>query len=363
MADKADIMVLGTGSFAARIVFDLAATAVQPVSVVIAGRNIERLAWFRSAANARAVIFGCPATFVSRAVDLSAPDAAAELIGEYRPSVLVQAASSQPASVISTQGDAWSELVAAGGLSATAVFQAQLSARVAKAVKAVHPHCKFINCCFPDVVNSLIAACDLPIACGVGNIGILSNAFAGELERRDPGALRMIAHYQTIQPWRQPVAARRGPVPRVWLDDEEISDVLGTFASVHITREPAVEISGASGIPLVLAMAAGSDWRGHVPGPRGLPGGYPVAYGNGELTLDLPPGFTESEAVAWNAAFEEKNGLVIRAGKARYTGVLHDRLRMASPALAEGFDVNNLEEVYTEMVRLRAALQARPARS
>jgi hypothetical protein len=359
MADQADFMVLGTGSFAARIVFDLAATAAQPVSVVIAGRNTERLAWLRSAATARAVIFDRPVIFVARAVDLLAPDAAAELIGEYRPAVLVQAASSQPASVISTQGDAWSELVSAGGLSATAVFQAQLSAHVAKAVKAVHPRCKFINCCFPDVVNSLIAACDLPIACGVGNIGILSNAFAGELGRRDLGALQMIAHYQTIQPWRQPVAARKGPVPRVWLDGDEIPDVLAKFAGVHITREPAVEISGASGIPLMLAMAARSDWRGHVPGPRGLPGGYPVVYRNGELSLDLPAGLRESDAVAWNAAFEEKNGLVIRSGKVRYTGVLYDRLRSASPGLAEGFDVHDLEEVYTEMVRLRAALQAR----
>jgi len=171
----------------------------------------------------------------------------------------------------------------------------------------------------------------------------------------------MIAHYQTIQPWRQSVAARRGPVPRVWLDDDEISDVLGTFAGVHITREPAVEISGASGVPLMLAMAEGSDWWGHVPGPRGLPGGYPVAYRHGELMLDLPPTLREAEAVAWNTAFEEKNGLIIHAGKARYTGVLYDRLRKASPALAEGFNVHDLEEVYTEMVQLRAALQSRPS--
>lgn len=362
MADKADIMVLGTGSFAARIVFDLAAAAARPATIVVAGRNTERLAWLRSAANARAVIFGRPATFISRTVDLLAPDAAAELIAAYRPSVLVQAASSQPASVISTQGDAWSKLVADGGLSTTAVFQARLSARVARAVKAVHPHCQFINCCFPDVANSMIAANDLPIACGVGNIAILSNAFAGELGRRDPGALRMIAHYQTIQPWRQPVAARKGPVPRVWLDGKEIPDVLHAFAGVRITPEPAVEISGASGVPLMLAMAEGSEWRGHVPGPRGLPGGYPVAYRNGNLVLDLPPGLTESEAVAWNAAFEEKNGLVIEGGKVRYTGVLHDRLRAASPTLAEGFDVRDLETVYEEMTRLRATLQARPPR-
>ncbi len=58
-----DILLLGTGAFAARIAFDLAATAHDPVQVVIAGRNGARLDWLRTAANARAAIFGTQARF------------------------------------------------------------------------------------------------------------------------------------------------------------------------------------------------------------------------------------------------------------------------------------------------------------
>lgn len=362
MADKLDIIVFGTGSFAARIVFDLAATATRPVAVGIAGRNAERLSWLKIAGNARATVFGRPARFMSRRIDLSSAEPIVELIAQHRPAVIVQAASSQPSSVISTSGDAWSKLVAEGGLSATAIFQAQLSARVARALGAARHQCHFINCCFPDVVNSLLTAARLPVACGVGNIAILSNAFAGELQRPAPGELKVLAHYQTVTPFRRPREMRRGPWPRVWIEEQEVADVQRVFADVKITAEPAIEISGASGVPLMLAMASGADWIGHVPGPLGLPGGYPVAFRAGTLDLDLPAALRRADAVAWNARFEEENGLVVNErGEAHYTGVLRDRLAEASRELAKGFHVRDLDAVYEEMVRLRAQLQARPA--
>src|SRR5436305_443018 len=128
------ILVFGTGAFAARIVFDIAATATQPVRVVVAGRNPGRLAWLVTASAARAVIFASPATFVACKCDLLESAELEAALATERPKVVVQAASVQTSSVIATTGDAWSRLVAEGGLSATAVFQAVLSTRVAAAM-------------------------------------------------------------------------------------------------------------------------------------------------------------------------------------------------------------------------------------
>jgi len=158
MSETADILLLGSGAFAGRIAADLAATAKDGVRVVIAGRNGPRLDWLRTAANARAVIFGTPARFVGAQADLMSLGVAAALIGRYRPTVVVQAASVQTSAVIAETGDGWSRLVAEGGLSATAVFQAMLTATVARAVRDEHPTAQLINCCFPDVVNGIIAA-------------------------------------------------------------------------------------------------------------------------------------------------------------------------------------------------------------
>lgn len=352
----ADILIFGSGSFAGRIAMDLVATAAEPVTIAIAGRNTDRLAWLETAGNARAAMFARPARITAHRVDLSVAEGAATVIAARQPTVVVQAASFQTGNVISQQGNAWSRLVAEGGLSATAVLQAPLSVEVARAMKAARPQAHFINCCFADVVNPLIAALDLPIACGVGNIAILSNAFAGTLPARTP--LKVLAHYQNLGAWRQPAATRSGRAARVWIDDKEVADVYAQFARVQLTREPAIEISGASGVPLMQAIASRRDWSGHVPGPHGLPGGYPVRLRDGVLELDLPSGLTRDEAIAWNVSYEQESGLVITPdGKATYTGRLRELLAVHSPALAAGFHVRDLREVSRQMGDLRSRLE------
>src|SRR4051794_4738142 len=143
-----DILVFGTGSFAGRIVCDIAAGAARPVDVVIAGRNEMRLAWLRTAANARTLIFGRAGRFEADRVDMTDAEALAASIARHRPKIVVQAASAQPASVIAGPRNRWSELVAEGGLSVTAVFQAEFSLRVLQALEAVGHACHFVNCCF-----------------------------------------------------------------------------------------------------------------------------------------------------------------------------------------------------------------------
>jgi hypothetical protein len=360
MSAPGEILLLGTGAFAARIAFDLASTAQSQVGIVIAGRNRERLDWLRTAANARATIYGTRARFTTCPIDLHSPGAAADLIGRLRPAVVVQAASVQTSAVIATTGDGWSRLVAEGGLSATAVFQAILSARVARAVLDACPAAQLINCCFPDVVNGMLAALALPVTCGAGNVAILASAFAGSLALEPASDLpvHVLAHYQTIGPWRRPPSERSGIAPRVWVADEEVRDVFARFASVLLTPEPAIEISGAAGVPLMLAMAAGGAWSGHVPGPHGLPGGYPVQWQDGALSLRLPPGLSRAAAVAWNAQFETANGLVLDGTRVRYTGRLAERLHAVSPQLAAGFDMSDLEAVHEAMQELRSRLQS-----
>ncbi|MEZ0301971.1 MAG: hypothetical protein ACAH24_07915 [Hyphomicrobiaceae bacterium] len=362
MAKACDILILGTGPFAQRITCDLAATATEPTRVVLAGRNAFRLAWILTAARARAEMFSRPVAIEGHEIVLGCSDGIAELLANLRASVVVQAASLQPASVISGAGNGWTRLVAEGGLSGTAVFQAVLTSRVARALAQVSPHSRLINCCFPDVANGIVAAMGLPVDCGIGNIAILSHAFAGMLEGDPRTRLRMLCHYQNIAAWRRAPALRLGPSPRVWLDAAEVDDVYARFAAVQLTPEPVIDISGASGVTLMLAMACGRDWSGHVPGPMGLPGGYPIAWKGGRIGLDLPEGLDREAAIAWNVQFEAQNGLVVGPdGRARYTGRLHDALRAESPDIAAGFDVADLEQVWQAMSALRDRMLARRA--
>jgi hypothetical protein len=357
MVEPCDVLVSGTGSFAARIVFDIASTAARPVRVTVAGRNPERLNWLVTAANARAAIFDRCARFRALQIDLLQPDAPARLIAETEPKVAVQAASVQTSAVIATTGDAWSELVREGGLSATAVSQALISSRVASAITASGRSIALINCSFPDVVNGIITALGHKVVSGMGNVAILSTVFAGARDI-EHGRIKVLAHYQNLSPFRAMAAERTGKPPRVWIDGAEIADVYGEFTDVKLTPEPVIDVSGASGVPLILALVHGEKWFGHAPGPNGLPGGYPVRLSAGALALALPSGVADDEAIAWNSTFEAVHGLVVEHdGTIRYTGKLYQALKMLSPDLANGFHVRDLEAVYKDMQVLRERLQ------
>ncbi|MFX0547598.1 hypothetical protein ACEWPL_018955 [Roseovarius sp. S1116L3] len=277
-----------------------------------------------------------------------------------QPSLVVQAASIQTSSVISDKGSRWTDLVAEGGLSATAVFQALISSRMPAAISRVAPGTPLINCSFPDVVNGMITAMGHDVLCGTGNIAILSNVFQGAPGRPE-GDLKVLAQYQCLAPWRRPAEDRRGPAPRIFIDGAEIADPFKTFEACRLTPEPAIEISGASGVTLILALAAGRGWRGHVPGPNGLPGGYPVALQQGRLTLDLPQEVSEAEAVKWNDAFEQAKGLTTADGRATFHGRLAERLAGEGFAYADSFEMAALEEVCEVILSLRDRLMSEAA--
>ncbi|MCX8280078.1 hypothetical protein OSJ77_07745 [Phyllobacterium sp. 0TCS1.6C] len=357
-----DVLITGTGMFAGRIALDIAATAKTPVTVMIAGRNRMRLDWLRTAGNARAAMFGTPARFETHQIDLLKPCASETLLALCRPRLVVQAASIQTSTVISDRGSRWSDLVADGGLSATAVFQALISSRMAKAISDKSPDTRLINCSFPDVVNGMITAMGYKVLCGTGNVAILSNVFDGERAHLPAGQLRVIAHYQCLAPWRLRHEERAGhPAPRVFIEDEEIEDPFAAFKDCQLTPEPAIEISGASGVTLILALIGGQEWRGHVPGPSGLPGGYPVRLEGGELVLDLPGGITADEAIAWNEAFEQRRGLTVHGRAAAYHGRLRELLVEEGSVHADGFDLDDLESVCSDFLQLRDRLIKLPS--
>lgn len=80
------------------------------------------------------------------------------------------------------------------------------------------------------------------------------------------------------------------------------------------------------------------------------------------IELDLPPSLKRDEAIAWNARFEEINGLTVGGdGFVRYTGVLREKLHQISPELSKGFHIGDLESVHKDMADLRARLCAQAA--
>ncbi|MEV7690278.1 hypothetical protein [Streptomyces bungoensis] len=123
------------------------------------------------------------------------------------------------------------------------------------------------------------------------------------------------------------------------------------------------EIGAASGADVVGSIAHGHSYRGHVPGPHGRPGGYPVTLVGSDLTLRLPPGTTEAEAVAWNTDRSARDGVSVdHEGKARFTDSALRTLRRHWPDVPASFTPQDIAGLCTRQLRLRDKLRQEPIR-
>ena len=358
MPDTSDILIAGTGHYAEIIIFDLAITAEKPLRVAIGGRNRERMDWLALAGNARAAVFARPVTFTAAPIEWETPATIARTIAELDPAVVLHAATMQlPWLVDNRAVSEWAHLVESAGYGITGAFQALLSARTAEAMVVAGNTGAFVNSCYPDVVNQIVKAKKLPMTSGVGNVEAFAVAIAADMGIRERGRIKILAHHQHLPQWRLPGPQRSGEPIRVWIDGEELDGVQERFAHIQLPFRELNVITGCAAVPVLLALVGHMDYVGHVPGPFGLPGGYPVAIRGGNLEFDLPPGLVLEEATAWLRHFEVPNGMSITEdGRAVYPPKARREIAAHSPKLAEGFHVDDLEQAYADMMELREKL-------
>jgi len=353
-----DILVSGTGYYAEIMLADLAATARTPLSVVIAGRNKERMKWLVEACCARAANFGTSVSFSSAALDSTSSASIAETLEAVKPGIVVQSASAQSPWRVDNNESDWARLVAKAGFGLTIAFNSLLSFRTATAMKGLGLKGHFVNTCYPDGVNQVLAQADLPLTTGVGNISIFSAVIGGRLPLEQRKDLRVLAHHRHIVEWRKPPSERAGAPVRAWVGDRELSDINAMTSDIQLPHRDLNLISAAGSVPVLLALAGEGARRVHVPGPGGLTGGYPVIADKNGVVLNLPAGLSEQEAIAWNAQFEEADGVFIRDGHVTYADRVRNLLAEYSPELAQGFKVTEVEEAAAALDDLRSRLTA-----
>ncbi len=354
---NSDIFIIGTGYYAEIMVCDLAATARIPLRVTIGGRNKERLAWLAQAGSARAANFGTEVEFGSAIVDFTTAETVGEAIAKVAPGITVHSASLQSPWKVDRGESRWSQLVAEAGFGMTIAFHSVLPVRTAKALQKGGGSATFVNTCYPDGVNQVLLRAGLPITCGVGNIRIFSSIVASLVEHKDRGEVRVLAHHQHLVQWRKPGPARTGAPIRAWIGDQEVASVDDWTRHVQLPYRELNVISGAAAVPVLLSLAGQGSILGHVPGPGGLPGGYPVHVSRGAVSLDLPKGLSREEAIVWNRGFEAADGVSISEdGQVTYSERAQGALAPFSREIAKGFHVSDVEEAAQALSELRTRL-------
>ncbi len=336
------IAVIGTGDLARAVCYSLAAVATTSVEVVVVGRSADKTGQLCYIANARAAAGGrAGIVFTPFVGDVEQP--VSDVDG-----ALVCASSQSPWERL-TAPSAWTALVARAGFGITLPFQAELALRVGRALPE---RSWLINGSFPDAVNPLLTALGVPVLCGIGNIALLAASAQAALGLPDQTRLRMLAHHVHLHEPAEGVDE-----VRVWRDDEPIiapGELL--VAQRTAERTELNQITGFAAAVLLDAVLTGTPVETNLPGPLGLPGGYPVRVAGAAVELRLPAGVDRAEAIAFNQRVAVGDGVVVDEDRVAFGPAVAEYL----PGLADGFDIGDLAAATAELDALRERLRGEP---
>jgi hypothetical protein len=145
--------------------------------------------------------------------------------------------------------------------------------------------------------------------------------------------------------------------PRVWLGEQgRRADDLAYQAPPLAPSLRHNYVTAAAALPVLQALLPGAEpLRWSTPAPGGLPGGYPVRIDGGSIELDLPPGLTRAEAVAFNEQMSRADGVerVDDDGTVYFTAACREAVASVDPGLADPLPISDLE---ARAARLDAAL-------
>ena len=247
----------------------------------------------------------------------------ANTLSRIRPDIVLNCASLQSWRVITQLPKATFEALDQAQLGPWLPMHLAPAYALMRAVKQSCPKALVVNAAFPDAVNAVLFKVGLAPDVGVGNIANLvpaTRSAIARLARCEPlqVCVKLIGqHFFSHYVPRRGLPAQAHFNLNYWIDGRECSDEFepaAIFASVaeHFRRLGGVDgqyLTAMSAIRVVENLFAGEEVHVHAPGPHGLPGGYPVKVGLGQVLLGLPYGVTREEAIGLNEAGQRQDGI------------------------------------------------------
>lgn len=309
------VLIIGLGDLGRRISRLIAGDRAVD-ELVVAGRDAragETFAALLEAAVSRPVRFEC--------VDASDHRCCAAALQRWHPDVVVQAACVVSPWTVAALGHRG---VNEAGFGIQLPFQIVCIRTVMQAARATGFSGSVVNCSYPDATHPLLAAEGIAPTVGVGNVSIMQAWVEAALRQENAPVplVRMVAHHaQTVSVLtRQPLPVPTTPWVLIGANGARRDELAYRGKAISWSVEVNV-LTAAVAAPVVIALLPDEcPIHVSVPGPLGLPGGYPVRVAPGGVTLDLPPSVTLEEAVAQNVRAGRRDGIAeITGGVAVWT--------------------------------------------
>jgi hypothetical protein len=347
------LLVLGGGSLARSVCYGLSAVVGSPLRVTVAARTSAAAAEICQISNVRATAHATPARFSPAAVDLRDDDARDALFLDTPARGVLLCASTQSPWEGRSVRSAWTRLMARAGIGLSLPFHAELGLLAGRSLAEHRPNAFFLNACFPDAVNPVLDAAGVPVLAGAGNVAVQAAAVQSALDLPDQRELHVLGHHlhlhEPADPYDEALA---------WYQGERlvVTDLLA--AQRRVDRHENNQTTGFLTAVLLADLLAGKRVVTHLPGPRGLPGGYPVVVTASDVELRLPAGVSAEQAQALNQRWALLDGVVVDGGRVRFGPAVSEALADVIPELRDGFDVADLLAVVATLTEIRARLRA-----
>ncbi|SDC96700.1 saccharopine dehydrogenase NADP-binding domain-containing protein [Glycomyces harbinensis] len=339
-------LIIGMGDMGERIAAGLAASGAVRRLVVAS----------RSAANVRAVA-GIVASATDCLVEPTQLDATrvedvAALLERVKPDLVVQCGSLRSPWALDGRKDPAAEAVEAAGLGIRLPYQLPIIVNVMRAARETGFAGPVANLSHPDVTGPVLERMGLAPMLGLGNAGMMLRRARAALRRESPDTepplVRVVGHHSQLDAvMTSDPPADPAERCRVYLGEEGRRDDGAAYRAPAI--EPGMQnnfVTAAATVPVLEALLPeGPDLRWSVPAPGGLPGGYPVRISGGSIALDLPPGESLEDAIAFNERMARADGIerIDPDGTVHFTEAAREAVAGVAPDLAEPLAVGDIE--------------------
>lgn len=313
------MLFVGFGNLGAQV-FDLfALRAKKGDQFLVGGRRLdyasERVRWTTSAA----LQLGVPLQADAIYMDVWNVDQTAQTISSFQPDVIFSSVSALPSTAISQLPMPYFETLAQaqGGpwLPTTLVLVYKLM----QAVKQTGLSIIVLNGGTPDNAHEILDKVGLAPTSGIGNVALtvppLKQAIAKQLHQPlEHVEVLFFAHAYVVQSLRMGTTGGAPFHLSALVNGEEVTHLLDLptlFSQLPLTlkHEYTQLLTATSTATVFDVLTRGTPGIVHAPGPKSLPGGYPLRAGQQGVEVVLPHGFTLEDAIHINREGQKRYGI------------------------------------------------------
>jgi hypothetical protein len=314
------VLVIGLGSLGGYVV-EFLARSFGPTEIIAADADEQRGLQKMNNAMLGAANMGFYPRMKFLKIDLNDVDGTAAILRSEQPRLVVNATTLQSWWVIGTQliEDAYLRLLDAG-LGPWIPVHLTLTHKLMQAVQKSGIMTHVVNCSFPDAVNPMLSRIGLSPTVGIGNFDLLIPRIKKGVSDKLGVPMKAVTvlmlghHYHDV---RVEEFGTTGGAPyflRICVDGEDVTERVNA-EKMLLTSIPTPPLTGSdsqvasSAVKNILAIINDTKELTHAPGPRGLPGGYPVRLSSKGAEVVVPAGLTLEEAVHINEEAQKYDGI------------------------------------------------------